>query len=672
MTARIAGLALAMSACGDDAPVSDAAADVGPDVGGDAGPEIEAPTPPAAAALPTMTPCPEGWQSTMVGPAEACEPWPPDTAPCTFPETRFPGDASCARLGSACPAPGEWPSDLPTDGSVLYVRAGAAGGDGSLDAPFGLLTDALAAAAAGATIALTEGSYGGDVFVPDDVALRGACVARTELVGPTGDVADATVVLGPSSSLRDLHIRGDRAGVVMNGGGSANLRDIWIEGVAIGIGLVGSTTRLDGEGIVVDGIEPREAGFGIYVGTGSQASLSRVHVTNVVGGSVVVGNDGSRLTLTDAVIQNAVAPEDTALGTAISSLSRGHLELTRALVDGAMSSGVFVQGEASAQLVDVVVRNIRTMGTRGQGAFGVGVQSASRADVERLYVSATEASGIVAIGFRTELVGSDIIVDAVGGTMVAGLTGTGILVDTASMNIERALVRDARNAGVTVSGLDGQGTFSDLTVMETRPESGLGYGGVGLDVVVGGVVAVARAHFVDNQDAGVLVSGPTSSAALSDIVVTETRPDDDGRYGRGLSAQAGATLDAERIVVTDNIEVGVFVHGEGPGVTLRDAVIGRTAVSEVSGAAMGLVAVEMGQVDIERFLIEDNALAGIQIATGGRIRARVGVVSGSPIGVNVQTPGIDPNDLSDRVLYIDNDQNLDASELPVPGASVAE
>jgi len=43
-----------------------------------------------------------------------------------------------------------------------------------------------------------------------------------------------------------------------------------------------------------------------------------------------------------------------------------------------------------------------------------------------------------------------------------------------------------------------------------------------------------------------------------------------------------------------------------------------------------------------------------------------GVVSYNRIGANVQTGGFDIERLMDRVIYIDNDRNLDMSDLPVP------
>ena len=43
-----------------------------------------------------------------------------------------------------------------------------------------------------------------------------------------------------------------------------------------------------------------------------------------------------------------------------------------------------------------------------------------------------------------------------------------------------------------------------------------------------------------------------------------------------------------------------------------------------------------------------------------------GAVSQNLIGVNIQTEGFDIDNLMDKVLYVDNETNLYAKELPVP------
>jgi hypothetical protein len=71
---------------------------------------------------------------------------------------------------------------------------------------------------------------------------------------------------------------------------------------------------------------------------------------------------------------------------------------------------------------------------------------------------------------------------------------------------------------------------------------------------------------------------------------------------------------------------------------------------------------------VERFRLAESELCGVQLAAGGVADLHEGEVAGNPIGANVQTPGFDLARLQDRVLFVDNEINLDAAGLPVPGA----
>ncbi len=102
---------------------------------------VEAPLAPAAPALPKLTPCPAGWREEA-GDVSTCEPWPETgRAPCAGESVHLPGTPGCAPL-VACPADG-WPAELLAGRTIVYVRAGAAGGTGTRAQPFGTLQQAV-------------------------------------------------------------------------------------------------------------------------------------------------------------------------------------------------------------------------------------------------------------------------------------------------------------------------------------------------------------------------------------------------------------------------------------------------------------------------------------------------------------------------------------------------
>jgi hypothetical protein len=111
--------------------------------------------------------------------------------------------------------------------------------------------------------------------------------------------------------------------------------------------------------------------------------------------------------------------------------------------------------------------------------------------------------------------------------------------------------------------------------------------------------------------------------------------------------------------------------------TLERACAATTCPGE--GAGTGISVVAGAHVGVERFRIEGSALCGVQVAygldpetgsrsvLGGTMDLYDGEVAFNVVcGANVQTEGFDVNRLMDNVLFHDNGQNLDMSELPVP------
>src|SRR5688572_2351805 len=136
-----------------------------PDGGGDDAATIEVMRVAERPALPTFTPCPAGWVEVARGELAACEPFPEAAQPCARTEARFPGEASCTRIGDACPA-SSFPALPAHEGKTWFVLAGARDGDGGETRPFATITEALAAAARGDRVVIGRGTYDEALVVP--------------------------------------------------------------------------------------------------------------------------------------------------------------------------------------------------------------------------------------------------------------------------------------------------------------------------------------------------------------------------------------------------------------------------------------------------------------------------------------------------------------------------
>ncbi|MBW2454319.1 MAG: DUF1565 domain-containing protein, partial [Deltaproteobacteria bacterium] len=125
--------------------------------------------------------CAEGFEAVDGG----CQPVLP-AEPCPKGTVALPGETACHPLGDCGAAP--W-GDLPVDGATQYVDAGYTGGssDGSAQAPWTTIGEAIAAAAPGALIAVAAGSYAENVMIASkSVRLWGRCAELVEVVGTSG------------------------------------------------------------------------------------------------------------------------------------------------------------------------------------------------------------------------------------------------------------------------------------------------------------------------------------------------------------------------------------------------------------------------------------------------------------------------------------------------------
>ena len=124
---------------------------------------------------------------------------------------------------------------------------------------------------------------------------------------------------------------------------------------------------------------------------------------------------------------------------------------------------------------------------------------------------------------------------------------------------------------------------------------------------------------------------------------------------------------------TCSTELGLFASEPGSSVRGTDVLVLDTlprecALEQCEGfeAGIGVGAYSEASITLTSFRVERASLVGLQLARGGTIDLSVGVVSGCPIGANVQTDAFDAARLTDRVVYRDNERNFDGSELPLP------
>jgi len=724
--------ALFLAACGDDGGEVDAATDAGAD--GDAGafaapaiPWLEADVPPIAP--PILTPCPAGWREVTDGEWVTCDPYPEGGAlTCGVGEAHFVGETGCAPVGEPCPS-GDFAEGLPTDGTVVYVRAGGPAGDGTLATPFESLSRVnWSSLASGSTVALARGSYEGSLPLKSGVRVVGACAAETFLTGLDAPVSAVVTVTssGDPAVIENLTILDppQTGCIVRDAGRGLRLLGVVIDGAQT-FGLAGSSGTIDAERIVVQNTR-RTAGSrstGVYAGSGATVTIDRAVIADNAEDGLISDEVGTSL-----VVTNTATRGNGLLG--LSAIRGASASATGAVLEGEGEVAVFTREGSSIDLTDVVIRDTRSGSTRSEGSAIIVAGDAhvtlSRAVLERNRTAAVNAHGD---DDRPTLTMSDVVIRDTLPRERDGLFGRAIAAQ-AGGEIDAARVVLLRNPQGAYSGGEGSVlTLTDLVVRDTRAIDDSSIGGRALSAELGGHLDVSSALLADNEEFSVFAGSPGTLVALSDTRIRDTHPRrTDDKFGVAIVVQEGAEVEASRVIATGQSDLGVFASHEGAVLALTDVVVRGTESQVASGEFGHGVQVQTGAAaTLTRVRIEDSRGAGL-MATGGaavtldsvavvdvgtwrcaadtcpdttfghgvsivnstvsandflfsnaevcgvflssaaEVDLSMGAVTDTSIGVCLQVDSYDVSRLQNMVMYERNGVNLDATSLPVPPA----
>jgi hypothetical protein len=123
------------------------------------------------------------------------------------------------------------------------------------------------------------------------------------------------------------------------------------------------------------------------------------------------------------------------------------------------------------------------------------------------------------------------------------------------LTVSAVAVADANWTGFVVDGPYTIVIAQELTVRGTRSVGGEGGYGVEID---GATVSWEGGAILENTAAGVVASGDTASLSLLDVEISDTLPDDDGRFGRGVQIQSYATAVVEDCLLERNQDAAIF------------------------------------------------------------------------------------------------------------------
>jgi len=393
---------------------------------------------------------------------------------------------------------------------------------------------------------------------------------------------------------------------------------------------------------------------GIWAFNGGRI-VGRSLVITRTGTAAISFGSGASMDLEEILVRDA---RDVALDSGMGT----ELAARRVVVENT-ADGLLRASGGTLTLEDAVARDVATTGSARTLLIAT---TGSTVTIERASLEGLGDESILIVG--SEATFRDVVADYDPDRPVAG---TGLLVTEGShVLLERVRLLGPGFQGVGAGDPGTEVTLRDVVIRDVVP-SPLIMRGQGIEVSSGAIGTLERVLVAGVNGVGILISGRTTMATLSDVSVRDTTPLSSGTFGRALQVQLGAAATVTRLAVSGNHEASVVGASNGTTLVLEDVRIDdtrdRTCVDRgCDRSGIGLGSYLNATVEARSFRITTSALAGVQLATDGEMDLYDGEVSGGPIGANVQVDGYDFDRLSNRVAYRDNGVNLDATELPVP------
>ena len=284
--------------------------------------------------------------------------------------------------------------------------------------------------------------------------------------------------------------------------------------------------------------------------------------------------------------------------------------------------------------------------------------------------SGAEEPGIEVVGGSLEVRG----VTVTGGRLgiaVARAAGPG---GPVNLVLRSTALEGNRDIGLFVVGVGASVEAVGATVRETAADAD-GNFGRGVDVEAGASLDATDLLLDGNHEIGLRASDPGTTVALTSAVVRDTGPLADGTFGRGVSVQAGASLDATDLLLEGNHITGLFAEGPGTTVVLSGAVVRDTQPRSDGTGGRGVSVQDGASFDATDLLLEGNHDVGLFAGNPGTTVALSGaVVSDTQTGADgTFGRGVEVNDGAsldaiDLLLEGNHDVGLFAGN---PGTTVA-
>lgn len=527
------------------------------------------------------------------------------TAICTGATRAALGNTSCTPVGDCNAA-------FPPTGATHIVDA----------THFTTIAAALAAAPAGAVIAIAPGTYRESLTLPRAVKLVGKCAAEVTLIGSPAVFSNGVSGI----EIEGVTLRDSLIALRVERGGKVTLRHAIIENSErSGVQAIDVGTEVTLEDVVVRDTRVDSTvamfGQGIAASFAAQVTLRDVELRNNTEASVFLDREGTKGTLSRVVISDTKPRATTGrLGWGVGAQRGASLTATEVVVLRSTTGGLVVaSAPSSATLRDVLVSDTR-VGFDNNGepnAIGVSVSAGATATWNGGASEVVPGFLVHVEGANSQLTMSDVSLQHA--TELPQVITAGVTVeDGAKATMTRVMVRDA--AVNAVRTLLGEIVADQLGVFESPGNGILAQGGHfdGTTVVVRGQNDVAAralqqgtlsiskcviedghgdlAYGLAAQNSVLLVNGcavrevstagifttENATAEITNTVITDTRIDSAGDFGQGVVAQSASSVGLIDVTVT-NARTAGLQSADGNSVIIADHVLVRGTQANGTG-----------------------------------------------------------------------------------------
>ncbi|MDF1565436.1 MAG: hypothetical protein P1V51_20535 [Deltaproteobacteria bacterium] len=487
------------------------------------------------------------------------------------------GEAGCVRIDDCQRA-------FPPAAATIFVDDDYSAAE--VDAThFASLQAAVAAAPAGAHLAIERGVYEGVLVLERPMTLEGRCAAGT-LLGDLMAGWSVVVEAGVSAGLSHVSFGNYAGGIQVREGGSLDASHLYLGQVgSLGLAAFGPGAVLRAREVVIQDTLPGSDGsdgIPVLARGGGTVSLSEGWIHGYYQGAGVAFEAGSRVTFERVIAERGFPGGSGTRALAMLADAGGRIEARTSLFRQSGQAGFHLDGEGTLLLAEEVI--VHDLAELPSGT--------ARGRVLEVYDGAeAQISGFT---FRS---GGDVAVLVSKGRafldtgVIRGATTAGGVVET--------------NAGAAVTA-GGELGLTDVALLEQAADAVVA---LGPSVLVAREILAHRTHIATGEARGIgLAVMDGATGRVEDYTVWEA-----GWVGV-QTAGAGSRLEAERLGVIGTRPVsetqrglGLLVHDAGTLLLSESRVRGTDGLGLTVGHESGGVSTG-GAAGVEHSILEDNTV----------------------------------------------------------------